>query len=93
MEEAQDEVESMIRTEYIGSMLSGDIKALDVNYTTKKVDGNNYHFFGTYTILDNYNEKWVGKFEISITYVETHEDGSVSFDENIVQIEKAYKEK
>ena len=43
-------------------------------------------------ILDNYNEKYVGKFEISLTYIETHEDGSVSFEENSVNIGVATKE-
>ena len=43
-------------------------------------------------ILDNYNEKYVGKFEISITYVKTHDHGSVSFAENSVYISAATKQ-
>ena len=43
-------------------------------------------------ILDNYNEKYVGEFEISLTYIETHEDGFVSFEENSVNIGVATKE-
>lgn len=93
MQKAESEVESMIYAEYILSMVGGDIKNITVNYTTKKADGNEYTLYGKYTILDNYNEKYVGKFEISLTYIETHEDGSVSFEENFVNIGVATKEK
>ena len=93
MQEAESEVEAMIYAEYISSMVGGDIKNITVNYTTKKVEGNEYILYGKYTILDNYNEKYVGKFEISLTYIETHEDGSVSFEENSVNIGVATKEK
>jgi uncharacterized membrane protein len=93
MQKAESEVESMIYAEYISSMVGGDIKNITVNYTTKKADGNEYTLYGKYTILDNYNEKYVGKFEISLTYIETHEDGSVSFEENFVNIGVATKEK
>lgn len=90
-EAARDEVEAIIYAEYMDSLLEGDAKGLTVNITTEEVNDDEYAFYGKYSIVDNYGDKYTGKFEIVLAYQETHSDGSISFSEKKVDIGTAYK--
>ena len=92
MVEAESEVRTMIYSKYMSSMIGGNIKNLTVDFTTKKANGDDYILYGKYTIIDNYNDKYVGKFEISLEYVDTYDDGSVNFRKKSVNISNAIKE-
>ena len=92
IEKAEEEVRTIIYEKYMSSMMDGNIKNISVDFTTKNADGSDYTFYGKYTVIDNYNEKYVGKFEITLAYVETYSDGSVNFKRKLVNIESAIKQ-
>ena len=70
MQEAQDYAKTLVVAEF-NPITNDNVKSVSVDFTNKDVDGNTYTFQGKVTVIDNFSDKYTGRFTIVLTYSET----------------------